>query len=570
MTAQFAELLEYKGQETALFCEPLEDYWDLLPPRPRITESSTACYRGYIGKWRIDGNGRLLLLGFKGAVTTDESKVIELEDGYRDLEILPPRPLTIETLFPGATLPIHASWYSGTLRCPLGEIKNYVHQGYSSEYQRDLLIEIKDGVFVSERERVWSEESGEPLNPDEYKAVARGARAYEESALQWGRIEMPFDLTTHVIFNAGDDICGLAEVKSLEFWNAHTRHKVTLRTMWFRIMSKSNYLEFARDRMAQADFTPPEGAGRSPPGFIDSDIDTILDAPIWTMAYFCLEDAAFQTLVNAVRRQHLPAIRLTLGPRPVVGASDANGRFSCDEYSSLTIEKVEIVRYEDAIRMQTVKLRTTDFTILDECRVEIERATRHWIQMSSHTARIGFELAKSVTAERIKHRVIDRDPPFDLRLICEAFVGPTLSDCGEHIRHVHYRSTELSKRRWFDHLWEHATSPAIAKIPDAMRPDAVASIARWYVDTSAAVSPTLEWAMVDALLHVAVQQMTASNAGGPALELLVSAYYCVADAQFNAGAVREVLYRAIGSGARVDSVVFDILDKRIKHRSRSV
>ena len=69
--------------------------------------------------------------------------------------------------FPDATLPIHATWYSGTLRCPLGEIKNYVHQGYSSEYQRDLLIEIKDGMFVSEREREWSEESGEPLKHEE-------------------------------------------------------------------------------------------------------------------------------------------------------------------------------------------------------------------------------------------------------------------------------------------------------------------------------------------------------------------------------------------------------------------
>ncbi len=451
----------------------------------------------------------------------------------------------------------------------MGEIKNYIHQGYGSEYRRDLLIEIKDGMFVSEREREWSEESGEPLNPDEYKAVARGARAYEESALQWGRVEMPFDLTTHAIFSAGDDICGLADLESLKFWNAHTKHKVTLRTMWFRIMSKSHYLEFVRDRRWQADFTAPGDARQSPPGFIDSDIDTILDAPIWTMAYFCLEDATFQTLVNAVRQQQVPAITLTLGPRPVVGASDANGRFSCDEFSNLTIEKVEIVRYEDAIHTQTVKRCTTGFQILDECCLEIERATRRWIQRSTQTAQIGFELAKSFTAARINDRVIDREQPFDLRRICEAFVGPTLNERGEEIRYFQYGSTEISERRWFDNLWAHAADPVHEAIPEATRPGAIASIARWYVDTPAATSATLEWAIVDALLHIAVRQMAAVDAAGHALNLLVSAYSCVADAHFNAGAVRELLYRAIASGARIEGVALDVLDKRIRRCWRS-
>ena len=39
-----------------------------------------------------------------------------------------------------------AHWYSGTIRIPQGELLEYVHGGYASTYERDLLLELERGV----------------------------------------------------------------------------------------------------------------------------------------------------------------------------------------------------------------------------------------------------------------------------------------------------------------------------------------------------------------------------------------------------------------------------------------
>lgn len=78
--------------------------------------------------WEITGD-ILYLTGIKGNLA--DSEVI-----------------TLQSLFPGATGKVKAAWFSGTLRIPQGEILHYVHAGYVSTYEQDLLIEIKEGVVV--------------------------------------------------------------------------------------------------------------------------------------------------------------------------------------------------------------------------------------------------------------------------------------------------------------------------------------------------------------------------------------------------------------------------------------
>ena len=40
-------------------------------------------------------------------------------------------------------------WFSGEIRVPVGRMIQYVHMGYESTYESDLLIEIIDGLVVS-------------------------------------------------------------------------------------------------------------------------------------------------------------------------------------------------------------------------------------------------------------------------------------------------------------------------------------------------------------------------------------------------------------------------------------
>lgn len=54
-------------------------------------------------------------------------------------------------VFPDFPDGVFAHWYTGELRCPMGELLNYVHGGYGSTYEQDLFIEVENGVVVNER-----------------------------------------------------------------------------------------------------------------------------------------------------------------------------------------------------------------------------------------------------------------------------------------------------------------------------------------------------------------------------------------------------------------------------------
>jgi hypothetical protein len=46
---------------------------------------------------------------------------------------------------------VFAAWFSGTLRVPLGTQMEYVHMGYDSVYEFDLLIVVEKGMVKSTR-----------------------------------------------------------------------------------------------------------------------------------------------------------------------------------------------------------------------------------------------------------------------------------------------------------------------------------------------------------------------------------------------------------------------------------
>lgn len=58
----------------------------------------------------------------------------------------------VSDIFPGYDK-VFAHWFTGELRCPQGALLDYVHGGYASTYEYDLLMEFKQGVLVNKHVR---------------------------------------------------------------------------------------------------------------------------------------------------------------------------------------------------------------------------------------------------------------------------------------------------------------------------------------------------------------------------------------------------------------------------------
>lgn len=131
MTAQMHERLIVGGKEMSVAGEPK------IPEHPRIVKVSeeevnasgafvftSACWRNYIGSWEIS-DSRLYLIGITGIYKL-------IGEG-----------------------PLFADWFSGILRVPAGPMRQYVHMGYASTFERELYFEIRNGIVVSQREETW-------------------------------------------------------------------------------------------------------------------------------------------------------------------------------------------------------------------------------------------------------------------------------------------------------------------------------------------------------------------------------------------------------------------------------
>ena len=129
MTAQIKELLLYKGKKIGMATEPLEPY---LQNRKDIDFlfRSTACSRGYFGIWELRDK-KLFIIKLKGCIKD-----------YKEVDL--------NYLFPNKN-EVFADWFSGDIRIPQGKMLQYVHLGYKSIFEKDLLLKLEDGVLVDER-----------------------------------------------------------------------------------------------------------------------------------------------------------------------------------------------------------------------------------------------------------------------------------------------------------------------------------------------------------------------------------------------------------------------------------
>jgi len=127
MTAQAREILLYAGEEHGMATEPLNAYFGSLNKLPEFISPNTACWRGYYGSWEIRDN-KLMLTSLRAYI--------------KDYKMV-----GMDYLFPGQT-EVFASWFSGIIKIPHGEMIKYVHSGYESKFEKERFLIIEEGNLV--------------------------------------------------------------------------------------------------------------------------------------------------------------------------------------------------------------------------------------------------------------------------------------------------------------------------------------------------------------------------------------------------------------------------------------
>lgn len=133
MTAQIKERLIINGKEYGMATEPLAVYLQELQPKPKLILFSTACWRGYIGSWELINN-QLYLVAFSGKIE-DDNNIVNVGLDY---------------LFPGKVR-VYARWFSGIIRVPHGKVLKYVHADYLTEYEKEYLLEFREGNLIDNK-----------------------------------------------------------------------------------------------------------------------------------------------------------------------------------------------------------------------------------------------------------------------------------------------------------------------------------------------------------------------------------------------------------------------------------
>jgi len=139
MTAQLRDTLEHAGNTMGMTSLPLSTYWLMNDSRQaddatnarHFADMGTFCWRRYTAQWRIEQE-HLYLVAINA--TYEDGTQAELED-----------------FFPGYPERVFAHWFSGELRCPRGELLEYVHAGFASRYAETLVFTIERGVVKGQR-----------------------------------------------------------------------------------------------------------------------------------------------------------------------------------------------------------------------------------------------------------------------------------------------------------------------------------------------------------------------------------------------------------------------------------
>ena len=134
MTLQTLEKLTYNGRTVGMASEPLSSFLENLNEKRPLFPVSSGCWRGYVGTWLIEDD-KLYLIGFQGYARI-KPNIIE--------------PVDLSYIFPGKTK-VFASWFTGELRIPDGEVLQNIVADYYPIYEIDKFLEFKQGRLIGKR-----------------------------------------------------------------------------------------------------------------------------------------------------------------------------------------------------------------------------------------------------------------------------------------------------------------------------------------------------------------------------------------------------------------------------------
>ena len=128
MTAQVLEKIRYQGKRMRLASTPHfpEDHPRIHLSSEKEVEAmatdsqteiifSTACWREYIGSWSIR-RGKLYLTKLEGRFRLEGKEAI------------------------------FADWFTGTLRIPRGKVLDYIHMGFDTVYEQEIILTVDQGL----------------------------------------------------------------------------------------------------------------------------------------------------------------------------------------------------------------------------------------------------------------------------------------------------------------------------------------------------------------------------------------------------------------------------------------
>lgn len=144
-TAQEPDMLIYNDKTYDLFSNPLEDFYSQnKSKRPKLwiepNSTSSGNWRGYIATWEIIDDKLYL------------SKIDSWFCNWRIRTKTGCRQVTLRDLFGAKVIDgkVLASWVSERLRVPDGKQLKYVHSGYASIYERDIIFDVAAGKIIKQ------------------------------------------------------------------------------------------------------------------------------------------------------------------------------------------------------------------------------------------------------------------------------------------------------------------------------------------------------------------------------------------------------------------------------------
>jgi hypothetical protein len=138
MAAQLPDKIMVDGEVLSLYSNPLEQYWASGKKRRPDFYASEECKRGYTAFWEIKDE-RLYLIRIEGAVRK--------WSWFTSKKTIPCSLKTVASRWKNADR-VEATWYTGKMRIPLGEMTRFDDNEYDSRFEKEMIITIENGSVV--------------------------------------------------------------------------------------------------------------------------------------------------------------------------------------------------------------------------------------------------------------------------------------------------------------------------------------------------------------------------------------------------------------------------------------